>query len=181
MALPARVREPLVQWGIAVGIEGTTLYAVKRLLREARKNGQIYDSLYKNMKQWTEPILLTGISLVAYILVAPRLRGQYVELAVRIIRAVGDLGVMKAWEQGLKDEPFLVVNSSSEIEVFNLDADANVKVYIDGSEVTFQTAPKTDANGYAKITLPSAMSTGTTHKILVHTGFKAVYDEVYVS
>jgi hypothetical protein len=44
---------------------------------------------------------------------------------------------------------------------------------IDGAEVAFATRPTTDANGYAKITLPSAMSSGL-HTIVVWTeGSKA--------
>ena len=125
-------------------------------------------------------MLYFGISLVIFVIAGERLIQGRLALAGRAVRAVGSLGIKYAVHYGLREEPFLVPLDVQTLEVFNLDPNANVKVIIDGSEVSFTTAPTTDGNGYAKITLPSALSEGT-HKILVHTGFKAVYAEIYVS
>jgi len=46
--------------------------------------------------------------------------------------------------------------------------------------VSFATAPTTDGNGNATITLPSALAAGT-HKVMVNTGFKAAFTEQYIS
>lgn len=76
-------------------------------------------------------------------------------------------------------KPFAYAVDSTTIEAFNLDANANVSVSIDGTAVSFTTPPKTDANGYVKITLPTAMSSGK-HEIVVSTGKKAFYGVVVV-
>jgi hypothetical protein len=62
----------------------------------------------------------------------------------------------------------------------NLDPNANVEVWVDGTKQSFQTAPTTDANGNVTITLSTALSAGV-HKVLVHTGFRATYTEQYIS
>ena len=175
MALPIDFNA-IRDYAVATGVEGGAMYASDRIFREAMKNAGFVSAVVKNLKQWSEPILFWGISLAVWILAGNRIP----QLAARAIRAAGSLGIMKAIGYGIRDYPFAVLIDAQTLEVFNLDPNATVKVIIDGSEVSFQTAPATDGNGYAKITLPSALDTTKTHKILVHTGFKAVYIETAV-
>lgn len=69
-------------------------------------------------------------------------------------------------------KPFAYAKDSLTIEVFNLDPDSNIDVYIDGTKITFTTSPKTDAAGHAVITLPSEMSAGK-HEVLIKSSVKA--------
>jgi len=84
-----------------------------------------------------------------------------------------------AFEFFIEKKPFVYAPDASTLEIFNFDANADVSVTIDGSAVSFQTAPKTDANGYAKITLPTAMASGK-HEVVVKTTKKAWYGFVAV-
>jgi len=172
--------EVLRDYAIATGVEGLSMYGADRVWVEALKNKGFVNSVVKNLKQWSKPVLYFGISLVIFIIAGERLTEGRLALAGRAVRSIGSLGIKYAIHYGVREEPFLVPLDLQTIEVFNLDPNANITVVVDGSEVSFSTTPTTDGNGYAKITLPSALSEGT-HKILVHTGFKAVYAEVYVS
>jgi len=167
-------------YAIATGVEGLSMYAVDRVWVEALKNKGFVDSVVKNLKMWAKPVLYFGVSLVVFVLAGDKLVQGRLALAGRAVRAIGSLGIKYAIHYGVREIPFLVPLDTQTIEVYNLDPNETVKVIIDGSEVSFSTAPTTDGNGYAKITLPSALEEGT-HKILAHTGFKAVYAEIYVS
>lgn len=172
--------EVLRDYAIATGVEGLSMYAVDRVWVEAMKNQGFVNTVLKNLKMWSKPVLYFGVSLAIFVVAGERLTQERLALAGRAVRSIGSLGIKYALHYGLREEPFLVPLDTQTIEVFNLDPNANVKVIIDGSEMSFTTAPTTDANGYAKITLPSTLGEGV-HKILVHTGFKAAYAEVYVS
>jgi len=76
-------------------------------------------------------------------------------------------------------KPFAFAKDPSTLQVYNLDPNAEVQVIIDGSAVSFATAPKTDSNGNATITLPSALASGK-HEIIVKTTKKAFYGVVAV-
>lgn len=69
-------------------------------------------------------------------------------------------------------KPYAFAKDSKTIEAFNLDADSNVDVYVDGSKVTFATPPKTDSAGHVVITLPSEMAAGK-HDVLLKSSVKA--------
>jgi len=84
-----------------------------------------------------------------------------------------------AFEFFIEKKPFVYAPDASTLEIFNFDANADVSITIDGSAVSFSTAPKTDADGYAKITLPSAMASGK-HEVIVKTSKKAWYGFVAV-
>ncbi len=94
--------------------------------------------------------------------------------------SVGIAEVLKGvYARYVAKEPIVVALDASTLEVYNLDPNAEVKVTIDGTAVSFQTAPKTDSNGYAKITLPSPMAAGK-HEVVVMTTKKAAYAKVVV-
>jgi hypothetical protein len=102
------------------------------------------------------------------------------EFAVRAVRVIGSYGVYKALNKLTRREPSVVLTATNTIEAINLDPNASVEVWVDGTKQTFTTTPTTDANGSVTITLPSALPAGV-HKVLVHTGFKAAYTEQYIS
>jgi hypothetical protein len=77
------------------------------------------------------------------------------------------LAIKDAYNEAMKT-PFAYADDASTIEIWGFDASKPVHVVIDGAEVSFSTRPTTDANGYAKITLPSAMSAGL-HTLVVWT------------
>jgi hypothetical protein len=76
-------------------------------------------------------------------------------------------------------KPFAFAKDPSTIQVYNLDPNDTIQVIVDGSAVTFATAPMTDSNGNATITLPSALASGK-HEIIVKTSKKAFYGAVAV-
>ncbi len=88
-------------------------------------------------------------------------------------------GLRGAFDAFIFKKPFAYAKDASTIEVFNLDANATITVIIDGSEVSFSTAPTTDANGNATITLPTALSAGK-HDLIVKTTKKAFYGAIVV-
>ena len=175
MALPIDFNA-IRDYAIATGVEGAAMYGTDRIFREAMKSAGFVKSVVKNLKQWSEPILFWGISLAIWILAGNRIP----QLAARAVRAVGSLGIAKAIGYGIRDYPFAVLVDAQTLEVFNLDPNSTVEVWIDGSKVSFTEAPTTDGSGYAKITLPSPLDASKTHKILAHTGFKAVSIETAV-
>lgn len=160
---------------MAVGVEGATMavfdYAVEQLKKQSFMVGMI-----KTLKQYTDGVLAVGLSAVSIALAAARMP----EIAVRAVRVIGSLGVKKLIENLACMKPAVIALDTSNIEAFCLDASKTVNVFVDESEVSFQTPPTTDSKGYVKITLPSPLSKGS-HKILVHTNFKAAYTEQYVS
>jgi len=129
----------------------------------------------KTLKNWTDTVLALVISIISYVLLANVLP----EYGVRAIRVLGSWGVKEAILVGIRHRPAVVLTAKDTVEVFGLDAGKTVEVWVDGSKVSFATAPTTDGAGYAKITLPSAL-TADVHKVLAHTGFRAAYTEQYI-
>jgi len=166
--------EQLQVYGIAIGIEGGAMAAYEYGISYLKKQKFMFNVI-KTLKNWTDSVLSLVISVVAYALTANVLP----EYGVRAIRVLGSWGVKEAILIGIKHRPGAVLTATDTVEVFGLDPDKEVEVWIDGSKVSFATAPKTDGAGYAKITLPSALSADV-HKVLVHTKFKATYTEQYV-
>jgi hypothetical protein len=96
--------------------------------------------------------------------------------ALSIGLAKGLKGVFDAF---IFKKPFAYAKDAKTIEAFGLDANENVQVIIDGSEVTFTTPPTTDANGNVTIELPTEMGVGK-HDLIVKTSKKAFYGAVVV-
>lgn len=90
--------------------------------------------------------------------------------------ASGLKGVLDAF---VFKKPFAYAKDASTLEVFNLDPNDNITVIVDGSTVSFTTAPTTDGNGNATITLPSPLAAGK-HEIIVKTSKRAYYGAVAV-
>jgi hypothetical protein len=171
---PAISPEQLQTYGIAVSIEGGVMAAYEYGINYLKKQ-KFMTGVVKTLKNWTDTVLAIVISVVLYVLFANSLP----EHGVRAIRVLGSWGVKEAILVGIRYRPSVVISATDTIEVFGLDANKTVEVWVDGSKVSFQTAPSTDGNGYAKIKLPSAL-TAESHKVLAHTGFKAAYTEQYI-
>jgi hypothetical protein len=171
---PAISPAQLQTYGIAVGIEGGVMAAYEYGINYLKKQ-KFMVGVVKTLKNWTDTVLALVISVVSYVLFANMLP----EHGVRAIRVLGSWGVKEAVLVGIKYRPATILSATNTVEVFGLDASKTVEVWVDGSKVTFETAPSTDGSGYAKITLPTALSAGA-HKVLAHTGFKAAYTEQYI-
>lgn len=128
---------------------------------------------------------------------AGRLRQAHrsiIPLAYSIISSIGNLGLPGTEESltiGLASaldgayrfmvakEPFAYAPDNKTIEVFNLEASKSITLYIDGVSQTGFTPTTTDANGNAKISLPTELASGK-HDVIVIAGKKAVYTVIVV-
>jgi len=88
-------------------------------------------------------------------------------------------GIKGAFDIFVFKRPFAFAKDSTTLKVFNLDPNEAVEVWVDGSKVSFTTAPTTDSAGNATITLPTALASGK-HEIVVKTSKKAFYGYVAV-
>jgi hypothetical protein len=132
--------------------------------KELPKQAFWYKSVTKYARRFDDAVLPTAVGVVGVVLRQDTLRRM---LVLGLMLAIKD-----AYAEAMK-EPFVYATDASTIEIWGFDASKPVHVVIDGAEVAFATRPTTDANGYAKITLPSAMSSGL-HTIVVWTeGSKA--------
>jgi hypothetical protein len=167
----ARFREKFEESAVGGGISAIQII-IHRLLKE--NVAQYYKAVSKIEK------LDDGVIPAVYGLVGGLLADRVELPGWDSALSVGIAEVLKGvYARYVQKEPIVIALDASTIEVYNLDANAEVKVVIDGSAVSFQTAPKTDSNGYAKITLPSAMSPGK-HEIVAMTSKKAAYAKVVV-
>ena len=167
--------ELLRSWAVAVGIEGVSMYAYDFAITELKKQSFMV-GLIKTLKHYTDSVLAIAISAISIAVAAARMP----EFAVRAVRVIGSYGVKKALDVITRRTPSVVLTATNTIEAVNLDPNATVEVWVDGTKQSFQTAPTTDANGNVTITLSTALSAGV-HKVLVHTGFRAAYTEQYIS
>lgn len=135
-----------------------------------------WDWYYKNvvvkLKQFEEPLFYIIVYAIAKFGKGKIEYLAYLEIALMY-------GVYKLGRFYLVKPPFGILVDATTIEVYNLDPDTSISVYVDGNAISFTTAPKTDSSGNAKITLPNALASGE-HKILVHTGYKATFFKGYV-
>jgi hypothetical protein len=165
----------LQSWAVAVGVEGATMFGFEFAVSELKKQSFMVQ-VVKTLKHYTDAVLGVAISAISIAVAAARLP----ELAVRAVRVIGSYGVYKALNKLTRREPSVVLTATNTVDVINLDPSKTVEVWVDGTKQTFSTAPTTDANGSASITLPSALAAGA-HRVLVHTGFKAAFTEQYIS
>lgn len=168
-----RAGEMLQPWAMAVGIEGVAMFGIDYALKELKKQ-KFFVTVKKTLKNYTEPAVAIGISLVSIAIASAELP----ELVVRAIRAIGSWGVYKALLRLINVEPYVMVADPSTIEAWGLDTSKAVNIYIDASAVTVTAT--TDSKGYVKVTLPSALTEGT-HQVMIHTGFKSAFSEEYVA
>jgi hypothetical protein len=126
---------------------------------ELPKQSFWYKNVTKYAKRFDESVLPIAVGVVGVVIRQDVLRKM---LIVGLMLAIKD-----AYNEAMKT-PFVYADDASTIEIWGFDASSGVHVVIDGTEVTFTTRPTTDANGYAKITLPSAMSAGL-HTLVVWT------------
>jgi len=165
----------LQSWAMAVGVEGVTMFGFEFVVSELKKQS-FMAQVIKTLKHYTDAVLGVAISAISIAVAAARMP----ELAVRAVRVIGSYGVYKALNKLARREPSVVLTDTSTVSVINLDPNKAVEVWVDGSKVSFATAPTTDGNGNATITLPSALAAGT-HKVMVNTGFRAAFTEQYIS
>ena len=132
--------------------------------KELQKQAFWYKNVTKFAKRFDDSVLPIAVGVVGIVIRQDALRRM---LVLGLMLAIKD-----AYDEAMKS-PFVYANDASTIEIWGFDASKPVHVVIDGTEVAFATRPTTDANGYAKITLPSAMSAGL-HTLVVWTeGSKA--------
>ena len=168
----------VIDYFASIGAEGLGIYAFERGIRELKKQSFMWP-LIKSFKQYFEPAMDVIISLVTYFALRSTMGERIPVLAYRAIRAGGSYGVYDAFATVIRDKPKVVITAPNTVEVFNLDPSQTVSVKIDGSAVSFTTPPTTDGNGYAKITLPSALAEGV-HTVQVSTNVKCAYASQYV-
>ena len=127
---------------------------------ELEKQGFWYANVTKNAKRFSDSVLPLAVGIVGIITRQPLLQ--------KMILIAGMLAIKDAYMEYMAKEPWVRANSGEELEIWNFDASSEVSVVIDGSPVSFTATPTTDSNGYAKVTLPSAMDSGL-HRIVVYT------------
>jgi len=169
---------PIIDYFASIGVEGLGIYAYDRAIRELKKQPWMVDFI-KSTKQYFEAAMDVIISVLIYFALRYTIGERLPVLVYRAVRAGGSFGVYDAFAVTIKDKPKVVITDAKTVEAFNLDPNANVSIYVDGSAVSLPSPVTTDGNGYAKITLPSALSEGV-HKVLVHSGFRAAFTEQYV-
>jgi len=129
---------------------------------ELQKNKQWYDYVVKYTKRFNEAVLFAVVGVIG--LVVSRLAPLSKMLVVACMLAIRD-----AYIEYVAKRPWVTLKDASTLEIENFDPNTEVTVYVDGSQVSFQTAPTTDASGKAEITLPSALESGV-HEITVIAG-----------
>jgi len=169
---------PIVDYFASIGAEGLGIYVYDRMVRELKKQSFMFDFV-KMTKQYYEAAMDVVISVLVYFALRYTMGESLPNLVYRAIRAGGSYGVFDAFATTIRDKPKVVITDTSTVEVFNLGGAREVEVWIDGAKVQFGTPPRTNSDGYAKITLPSPLSEGV-HTILVHDGAKAAFTEQYV-
>lgn len=130
--------------------------------KELRKLAPYYKNVYKYTRWFDDAVLPLAVGAVGVAIRQPLLQKMFVLGLMQAIRGAYDGFVAK--------EPFVYASDSSTIEIWNFDAGETPKVIIDGSSVTVNVT--TDNAGYAKISLPSALSSGI-HAVAVATSKKA--------
>jgi len=168
--------EPIVDYFASIGAEGIGLYVYDRGIRELKKQSFMW-TMIKQLKQWFEPVMDIVISVIVFFALRYTVGERIPNIAYRPIRVGGSYGIFDALAVAIKDKPKVVITASNVVEVFNLDPSDTVTLKIDGSPVNVTV--NTDANGYASITLPSALSAGV-HQIQACTRFKCAFAEQYV-
>jgi hypothetical protein len=162
-----KLREKIVEKGVGGGIAGLSLV----LNDVVYENVAFIHKYLGNLRQAKDCVIPLGYGAVG---LGFNLMGADESLTVGI--ASGLKGVFDAL---VFKKPFAFAKDPSTIQVYNLDPNDTIQVIVDGSAVTFATAPMTDSNGNATITLPTAMSSGK-HEIIVKTSKKAFYGAVAV-
>lgn len=164
--------EVIRDYAIATGVEGVGMYAFERVYKEALKNNEYVNYVYKTLKPWDKVVLGWGVSFAVYVTVARTAP----ELALRAVRAIGSYAIYSLLKIVVDKEPYIYPRTG-DIEVWNLDPGKPIELWVDG--VKRAEGATTDANGYAKITLVMPLEKKST-RFLVHTGFKSVSVELAV-
>jgi len=168
--------EPVIDYFASIGAEGIGLYVYDRGVRELKKQSFMW-TLIKQLKQWFEPVMDIMISVIVFFALRYTMGERIPNIAYRPIRVGGSYGIYDALAVAIKDKPKVVVSAPDTVEVFNLDPSDTVSLKIDGSAVNVNV--NTNADGYASIKLPSALSEGV-HDIQACTRVKCAYTSQYV-
>ncbi|MEM4489222.1 MAG: hypothetical protein QXK88_10610 [Desulfurococcaceae archaeon] len=130
--------------------------------KELRKLAPYYKNVYKFTRWFDDAVLPLVVGAIGVAIRQPLLQKMFVLGLMQAIKGAYDGFVAK--------EPFVYASDSSTIEVWNFDAGEVPRLVIDGSVVSVTAT--TDNTGYAKISLPSALSSGI-HAVAVATSKKA--------
>ena len=154
-------------------VDGGAMYVGDKVADWIRM--QFYTSIEKNLKQYSKGAIKAGISLID--LVFPRIRETpYIGDALGLIGRDG----MKEVIMGFVDKPpYCVADDANTIHCYNFYS-TNVKVAIDGSELTLNT--DFTVSGTAEdftISLATALASGE-HEVRVADEKKAWYGKVKV-
>lgn len=130
-----------------------------------------YKNVTINAKHFDPAALPLAVGVIGFLTRKPPLDKM---LIIGLAEAIRD-----TYKAFVAKKPFVVAKDASTLNIENFDASSAVSVVIDGKPVSFTTAPTTDANGKAAITLPSAMTSGT-HKVVVYTAGGASWAGIVV-
>jgi hypothetical protein len=152
---------------LSIGASGLVSVADRALY----ENFALYHKLLGGLMNFREGIIQLGASIGLALARSP---GWYETLTVGLVKELDAL-----YDYFVSKKPFAYAKDPSTIIAVNLDPNSAVEVYIDGSKISFATAPTTDSKGSVTISLPSPMSGGK-HSIIVKTTNKAFYGYVVV-
>ena len=149
-------------------VKGLVLYGADKGADFIRQNFYVID---KNVKQWSEPLTKFGIGLGTEVIsdVLPeRMKDAGGVISGRALENVLEIVIDK--------KPYIVALDSSTIEFYNFDPSATITYSIDGGA---NATISTDANGYAKLTLTTALASGK-HDISAMSKTKALHTIIVV-
>jgi hypothetical protein len=149
-------------------IKGLILYGADKGSDFVR---QSFYTIDKNLKQWSEPATKIGLGLGAEVIsdvlpekmkeAGPIISGRALQNTLEIV---------------IDKKPYIVALDSSTIEFYNFDPSATITYSIDGGT---NATISTDANGYAKLTLTTALASGK-HDISAMSKTKALHTIIVV-
>jgi len=139
--------------------------------KELRKQSIWYKNVTKYAGRFDEATLPIAAGVVGTVIRQPVLQKM---LIVGLM-----ISIKNAYDEFTK-EPWVYAPDALTLECKYFDANSRVNVVIDGATVSFATEPTTDANGYAKITLPTAIEAGV-HTVIVWTGGGKAWSGIVVA
>lgn len=161
-----KIERVLMDKAVGTGVGALGLVTEEELF----ENIAAYHKALGTLRQAHKGVVAAGLGLAGIII---DIKGVDDALSVGLAEML-----YGGYEALVKKKPFCKANSGTEIECWGLDANATISsIKVDGNDVTVSAT--TDANGYVKITLSSALSSGK-HDLVVVTGKKAFYGVIVV-
>ena len=150
-------------------IHGILLYGGDFLSKLIRENA--YKTIEKNAKQHSDALVKGALSLATQFI-----RDSLPERLQVLPDVLGGQAIQSELQVFIDKKPYIVALDSTTLEFFNFDANGTITYSIDGGSAQTVNA---DSNGYAKVTLTTALSSGD-HTISAMSKTKAVSVKVKV-